>query len=360
MRALVILLLSVTTAAVEDVATEEAFPPPSWYGATTVAAPSGSLQGLPLTETDWEVPAHLAAWPKNPADGRPAECWTNTPLIDVGGCYGLTEVKNIATAQECASQCEEEPLCPSYQFSDDGCFMGSGTKCNAARPDLVGLQASRFMSGQVSVLMNTYAKGIQVMGLKPIGHFKDANGTLPDVAYGIERCKDYCYSNILCQYWQFFEGDAADKGCFVDDGTIASLLDGKLTKGVDWVDTNIEPGLKAGEFVQHFCPAKPTEAPTTVAPTEPPPPDYTWLWITLGVIAAAILAGILYYLLQPKPKPKVRAVKPKPPPAKEPVPVYRTVIPAYGVPTPNTYQGTTTAYTGDPHDRSSFVITRSA
>jgi len=136
-------------------------------------------------------------------------------------------------------------------------------------------------------------------------------------------------------------------------------MDGKLTKGVDWVDTDIEPELKAGEFIQHFCPPKPTEAPPPPTTTPAPPPDLTWLWITLGVIAAAILAAILYYLL--KPKPKMRAVKPKPPPpAKEPVPVYRTVIPAFGVPTPATYQGVSTNYTGDPRNAQSFVLTRSA
>jgi hypothetical protein len=218
------------------------------------------------------------------------------------------------------------------------------------------------MSGAVMVLMNTYEKDIQIMNLKSVGHFKDANGSLPTEAYGIERCKDYCYSNLLCQYWQFFAGDGADKGCFVDDGTIPTLMDGKLTKGVDWKHPIETPDLKAGEFVQHYCPPKPTEAPTEAPMTTaaPPPANLTWLWILLGVIAALMLAGILYYFLKPKPQPKKRAVKPKPPAAKEPVPVYRTVIPAYGVPSPNTYQGTTTSYSGDVHNKPSFTITRSA
>lgn len=132
-------------------------------------------------------------------------------------------------------------------------------------------------------------------------------------------------------------------------------------KNVDWKDT-LDSGLLAGEFIQHFCPPEPTLPPTEPPMTTTPAPatDLTWLWITLGVVGAAILAGILYYLL--KPKPKVRAVKPRavaPPPAKEPVPVYRTVIPAYGVPA-TSYQGTTTTYTGDPQNPTSFVVTRAA
>merc|ERR1711871_1893561 len=117
-------------------------------------------------------------------------------------------------------------------------------------------------------------------------------------------CRDLCYSSIVCQYWQFYKSD----GCWIDKGEIkpADFKTGLTKDG--------SPGYKSGstltkdslgEYIQHFCkppvvPDTATEPPLPASPqatTPEPSTNLTPLWVTLGVLGAAALAGGAAYFV---------------------------------------------------------------
>jgi len=116
--------------------------------------------------------------------------------------------------------------------------------------------AQRLHHGSVTVLKTL--TDIEVLGLTSID-FDNGNST--DLE---KRCRNWCYSNIYCEYWQF-----GSTGCWVDAAGegVASGVANPLVLGVgakDITTSSVAQLLQGGEYIQHYCPAAPT---TTVPPT---------------------------------------------------------------------------------------------
>jgi len=329
MRATGVALVCVVSAATAD----EMFPAPTWWKDTVYQAPLSKDQvpdvskfpGATLAATDaafplGKQPPNMAAWEKD-AEGNPKPCAhkvTGAEDTDKGwngNCLDLRHFPEIKTEAECKKTCEEHALCPSWQHNPEtGCWMGGGLSCSRDRPALTGESAERLQHGSVTVLADLKAAGFQIMGLTKVGKFLREDGTQPSTEAGIKDCKDFCYSDIRCQYWQF----SSEDGCWYDYGGNAALNELTTENTQSGSDAQWIGGFEAGEYIQHYCPLPEAPAPTpapVVAPAPKPAPDLTWLWITLGVLGALLIAATVYFL-RPKPK-KVRAVKPLPAPAPE-------------------------------------------
>lgn len=166
-----------------------------------------------------------------------------------GHCSGLSHSNLPGVGlQECKGYCTNDPLCSVWLYRDDGCWYGQGLNCGdaaqAGSPAPLGGQ--RIMHGDVRKLMDL--RGLQVLNLHNIGLWE-----LGNAADGIERCKDYCYSDLHCQFWQYGAG-----GCWVDSRLyLHAPIQYPLTLngGASRV-TEFAKHIVAGEYVQHFCPPR--------------------------------------------------------------------------------------------------------
>jgi hypothetical protein len=104
------------------------------------------------------------------------------------------------------------------------------------------------LHGKVRVLRRLH--GVQVWNLRNIGVWR-----LGGVSAGVEHCRLYCYSDLLCQYWQYGEG-----GCWVEDPRYKQVQYPLTTNGGASTETEFAKTAIAGEFVQHYCPSSVTRA----------------------------------------------------------------------------------------------------
>jgi len=180
--------------------------------------------------------------------------------------------------------------------------------------------AERIQRGSVKVLSNlTNFNGnnesLWVWGLHAVGV-----ATSGDAANNTLRCRDYCYSNIDCTYWQFNEQ------CYVETGGSKAQFPLQLTtetagtEGAISSNTNgIDPAhtMKAGEYIQHTCvtqaevdaAAAAKVAAANAAAAAAAGSGYTWLYVLLGVLALVALAALAYCVTMGGGKKKPRAVK---------------------------------------------------
>merc|ERR1712137_245057 len=91
-------------------------------------------------------------------------------------------------------------------------------------------------------------KAHQLRGLKNI--FDQSAWSTHDL--GVENCRGVCYSDLNCQYWQYFTGT----GCWVE--TVDHMMPYPLSFADDSVRTyddnsGASGDLKDGEFIQHYC-----------------------------------------------------------------------------------------------------------
>merc|ERR1712137_1218504 len=91
-------------------------------------------------------------------------------------------------------------------------------------------------------------KAHQLRGLKNI--FDQSAWSTHDL--GVENCRGICYSDLNCQYWQYFTGT----GCWVE--TVDHMMPYPLSFADDSVRTyddnsGASGDLKDGEFIQHYC-----------------------------------------------------------------------------------------------------------
>jgi len=159
----------------------------------------------PAATGDQTQPKRLAGWPMTPA-AKPALCWKTSILKDnatgwPGQCKDLTVVTPASgapahTKETCQQACMADATCSVWQFSQDGCYTGHGHDCVDRGGDTL-LQiggAQRVQRGDVTVLKNMST--VYLFGLETVGTFGSGDAT-----DNMARCRDWCYSNIYCQFW---------------------------------------------------------------------------------------------------------------------------------------------------------------
>lgn len=90
-------------------------------------------------------------------------------------------------------------------------------------------------------------------------------------------CRNWCYSNIDCQYWQY-----SKEGCFVEDNLFRAEYPLTVPSGATYVTNN---EFQLGEYIQHYCP--PDTTPTSPPLTTPAPPVF---WTTAMLVGSAVAA----------------------------------------------------------------------
>jgi len=274
---------------------------------TAVSIPIFNVTNFPSAIATPGQPAALALWPA-------AGCLKTVAIRAFpsweGQCLELDEITGPtgATNETCRQQCFLNKDCSTWQFSEEGkCFSGTGTNCQGRNGEtpLNVTGAERFQRGDVTILKNM--NNTWVYGLRHVGVF--TSGTS---AANAGRCRDYCYSNLGCQYWQF-----GSDGCWAEDRGKGYLAQFPLTLTTVIGDTegaissevvgNTNPArtMVAAEYIQHVCPPQPTLAPVIEVQND----TNTALWVGLAV-AGLLLASLLAFFFCCKTKEKrSRAVK---------------------------------------------------
>lgn len=229
----------------------------------------------------------------------PPACWNLDVLEDVskgwdGECLGLAKNADAKTMATCEETCKGNPNCAAWQYSGIGeaanpaghCYQGVPTGTCETRAGFKADGGQRLKHGDTKVLKS--AIGVEVMNLKEFKMVRDQT-----VAISEERCQKECYSTWSCGVWQYGEND-----CWIEAAPNNVAAQKALTGNAFAKD------VKAGEFIEHFCPPKPPkEEPTN--------------WLLIGLLIGAgvlILGAILAVLLKKKPKvKKTRAIKIAPP-----------------------------------------------
>eukprot|EP00931_Biecheleriopsis_adriatica_P025779 TRINITY_DN15759_c0_g1_i1.p1 TRINITY_DN15759_c0_g1~~TRINITY_DN15759_c0_g1_i1.p1 ORF type:complete len:374 (+),score=55.36 TRINITY_DN15759_c0_g1_i1:16-1137(+) len=282
---------NVTWPSVQTASTAPGLPSADWPAPTAAASHASWPSG--------HQPQRLEGWTKN-SNGVPAPCWKVTVLHDSkqgwpGRCLNLFQIDTVTSESKCNTVCWGDARCSVWQFmnqtSPGQCWIGYGTDCdmrNFASSSASVVAAQRLQHGSVRVLKQIL--GTKVNNLFQIGFFKEGSQAL-----SITRCRDWCYSNIACEYWQY----STTGGCFVD----APMLGRKGDKTVQYplttnggVSANAQDMI-AGEYLQHYCPPVEGDQPVmrmrSVA-EEPQTGPSIWLWLLGIAVVLALLAGAAF------------------------------------------------------------------
>mmetsp|Transcript_40218 Transcript_40218/g.94185 ORF Transcript_40218/g.94185 Transcript_40218/m.94185 type:complete len:414 (+) Transcript_40218:45-1286(+) len=252
------------------------------------------------------------------AQGRPAHCWETTVLHDrakgwPGLCVGLfhTGLEKVTDEKTCKDACFGDPRCSVWQFvtqvDPPQCWLGNGGyDCDfrGGNQNSITVQASqRLQHGKVHVMKSLV--GIKVNKLYNFGLYAEGSQEL-----SISRCRDWCYSSISCEYWQYSKND----GCWVDAPSLSSKRGNDVSNVVDYPLTaaSVTTGtpeansMIAGEYITHYCPPQQVPIPIVagssassfVADRKPASsgPNPTVLILSLLLVAAAI-GGLAYYCI---------------------------------------------------------------
>lgn len=288
-----------------------------------IEVPSGAFPGATTaaTNADWTAgkqPENLQYWPQSSFGTQHRiflPCYKTYVLEDTaagwaGKCKALMRNKMVATLEQCQAFCRLEPRCAVWQFVNQTtpgeCWVGYGTHCseNWARSDGIVVQGSqRLQHGDVKVL--AYLQGVKILNL-----YNLPVATI-DPAQGEKVCKEWCYSDISCQYWQY---NSRAGGCFVE-ARLFSTNQGSLPDKVVAYPLSMESGATSnaqwqiGEYIAHYCPPE-QQSPVTAAPLPMPtmPPVYStpapqgggfsWAWVAAAVALVLLIAGGGWYYQQ--------------------------------------------------------------
>lgn len=198
--------------------------------------------------------------------GRPLACWETTALHDhakgwPGLCLGLfnSGLEKISDQKTCKDACYGDSRCSVWQFNlvdgQNSCWIGmGGFDCDfrSGRQDSITVQgAERVQHGKVHVY-KTLA-GMKINKLYNFGLYAEGSQEL-----SIQRCRDWCYSVLSCQYWQYSKND----GCWVDAPALSTkkgkdptnVVDYPLTANSVTTGTPEAQSVIAGEYIAHYCP----------------------------------------------------------------------------------------------------------
>jgi hypothetical protein len=107
------------------------------------------------------------------------------------------------------------------------------------------------MHGEVRVIANI--TNAQVFGLTQ--QF-DQNYFVNQSTYAVDACRNACYSNIECAYWQY----SKTSGCWTESPDLsinprnAQMVPYPVTYAAWTSQTPEAPNFIAGEYIQHVCP----------------------------------------------------------------------------------------------------------
>eukprot|EP00747_Dinoflagellata_sp_TGD_P165549 gnl/TRDRNA2_/TRDRNA2_186953_c0_seq1.p1 gnl/TRDRNA2_/TRDRNA2_186953_c0~~gnl/TRDRNA2_/TRDRNA2_186953_c0_seq1.p1 ORF type:complete len:402 (-),score=51.14 gnl/TRDRNA2_/TRDRNA2_186953_c0_seq1:135-1217(-) len=284
-------------------------------------------------------PESLEAWPRR-NDGTLLPCWKIAVLRDdhaswPGRCLSLAKT-NVVSQDTCRETCERDVNCPVWQFSSKNeCWQGDGNRCEEGSLSVLGAQ--RLQHGDVTVLKD-------MSHLEVINLFKLAPAA-SDPAQGAASCRNFCYSDIRCEYWQY-----GSNGCYVDAGwwshkTVAY----PLTSAGASATSKFAATVTAGEYIQHSCPGNPSQSAgaqtvninQVVVTNEAGASSFWWLWVLVpALLLGGAGAGAIYYFLGirvntntgPR-RTRVRLVKKSDPMQAAPPPRVPLVAPVLPVPT---------------------------
>eukprot|EP00747_Dinoflagellata_sp_TGD_P093106 gnl/TRDRNA2_/TRDRNA2_165644_c0_seq1.p1 gnl/TRDRNA2_/TRDRNA2_165644_c0~~gnl/TRDRNA2_/TRDRNA2_165644_c0_seq1.p1 ORF type:complete len:468 (-),score=32.91 gnl/TRDRNA2_/TRDRNA2_165644_c0_seq1:117-1520(-) len=211
----------------------------SQYAHSTGSAVEGALGVQPID-----------CWPVN-SDGIHPPCWQHTTLQALGAQWPgrCSDMKVIhlrgSNADMCKASCVQDSLCAVWMTNGaGGCWHGIGYNCytNQGLPSAAG----RIQHGKVFVIKDL--KGIEV---KHLGIFE--GGTPIGSAVSIANCRDICYSNLKCGFWQYSE----EVGCLLEDPDEGNVVP-KPPTATDINRTSDTAGhIVAGEYIVHYCPPSP-------------------------------------------------------------------------------------------------------
>jgi len=199
-------------------------------------------------------PVKLENWPKL-LDGKLQQCWKTSPLEDhgtgwPGKCTGLEQKSQVYAPDmiSCMATCQKDAFCSNWQFiAETGCKQGRSDSLSCWNADYdLGYElsgAQRVLHGAVRVL-----KDISCLKVKNLLNVGVWPGT--DQATGIVRCRERCYADVRCQYWQY-----GSLGCSVEsppDYVVEFPL--TLTGATPYGDEALT--MIKGEYIQHHCPLR--------------------------------------------------------------------------------------------------------
>lgn len=221
-------------------------------------------------------------------------CWESRVLKDIhdgwpGQCVGLMLVQ-APTMEKCRVSCLNQPRCPVWQFNPGqikgGCWQGQGHHCETRN----GYDAVQFSGGQRiqhgSVRVIKQMAGIEVHNLRPIGKLSNEGQSA-----NIKRCREVCYSDILCQYWQY-----SQDGCQVEDPTYSTVQYPLTLEGGASTTSSYARSVVAGEFIQHYCPPRSQQPDLAALRQEKPDPlgSYAnWRIVPYGILVSLVLLMLM-------------------------------------------------------------------
>lgn len=158
-------------------------------------------------------------------------------------------------------------------------------------------RSQRLQHGNIHVYKSSLA-GMFIDNLYNFGQFTEGSQQL-----SIARCRDMCYSALVCQYWLY----SSTTGCWADAPS-ESTKQGEFPKSqvaYPLTASDVETGtvraksVIAGEYVVHYCPVqevkKPAKDPFYHEKEES---DNTWIvWLISGIILALAVCGLGFYFL---------------------------------------------------------------
>ncbi|CAE7948221.1 Mss51 [Symbiodinium sp. KB8] len=224
--------------------------------------------------------------------------WLQSQTMRAGG---LLELAAAFQAQGHDSAKEAEAV----SINSWWCWLGNGGyDCDFRGGNQNGITvqaAQRLQHGKVHVMKSLV--GIKVNKLYNFGLYAEGSQEL-----SISRCRDWCYSSISCEYWQYSKND----GCWVDAPSLSSKRGNDVSNVVDYPLTaaSVTTGtpeansMIAGEYITHYCPPEQAPIPIVagssassfVVDRKPASsgPNPTVLFLSLLLVAAAI-GGLAYY-----------------------------------------------------------------
>lgn len=280
--------------------------PPTWPGA--VATPADSNRSWP----EGFQPPRLGHWAVD-AQGRPVDCWKTTVLHDTangwpGQCLGLFQDDAITSESLCKQACWKDPRCSVWQLVNSSkpmqCWIGQdGSQCDLRsglnkQGTFSVKRSQRLQHGNIHVYKSSLI-GMFIDKLHNYGQFAEGSQEL-----SIARCRDMCYSALICQYWLY----SSTTGCWAD-APAESTKHGKVPNNqvsYPLTSTDVETGtakaksVVAGEFVIHYCPLQEVLKTPKKDPFYHPKEksDNTWIvWLISGIICVLALCALAFYFL---------------------------------------------------------------
>eukprot|EP00929_Paragymnodinium_shiwhaense_P034909 TRINITY_DN18948_c0_g1_i1.p1 TRINITY_DN18948_c0_g1~~TRINITY_DN18948_c0_g1_i1.p1 ORF type:complete len:444 (-),score=59.23 TRINITY_DN18948_c0_g1_i1:198-1529(-) len=241
-------------------------------GPSSVEIPAAGFPGETGDETQKlfasrRQPESLECWPRNKAGGWYGSCdewkvledsqygWPAycQDLVAKSGPEKNSWTHGIPKGETCETECIKSPDCSVWVVVNDSaqaCWHGQGSNCYQ-RAGFPGVRrAQRIMHGKVRVLANLTT--VQLWGLKKAF---DSNYFVHQLTDGVAACRNHCYSNIGCQYWQY----SSVTGCWTEEPNLEdeeNEVAYPLTRHEATNDTRMAKFILAGEYIQHVCPGR--------------------------------------------------------------------------------------------------------